>query len=183
MTSRGRRSMPLPRHVLHGYSMMLPLPPHERHGEDIANGPWLFATDPRPPHALHIFGDVPGRAPEPVHDEHTASAVRCNDVVRPCAASSKERFNVDSISAPRCGPTPLAPPRRPRPPNICPRMSPKSAPPVSKPMPPPGKPADGPMRRTSSYSARFAASPTTSYAAEMSLNFSSASLLPGLVSG
>ena len=169
---------------------MMPLPLHERQGCENENIPWLSAVDPRPPHAVHVFGEVPARAPEPEHDEHCASAVRCNDVVRPCAASTKSSVSVVAMSCPRCGPVDPPPPRRPPPPrpNIWPRMSPSPSPPMSKRMfcpPPPGppKPPIGPTRRTSSYSARFFSSPTTSYAAEMSLNFSSAFALSGFASG
>ena len=35
------------------------------------------------PKKLQVLGDVPGRAPEPEHELHCASAVRCNDVVMP----------------------------------------------------------------------------------------------------
>ena len=42
---------------------------------------------------------------------------------------------------------------------------------------------DATMRRTSSYSLRFSGSDSTSFAAETSLNFSSASLFPGFASG
>jgi hypothetical protein len=88
---------------------------------------------------------------------------------------------------------PVAPRLRERPrPNRLPRRSPTSSAPTSNENPPaPGRPgppgpkppATGPRRRTSSYSLRRASSPSTSYAAEISLKRSSALGSSRLASG
>ena len=170
-TSRGRFSTPLPRHVGHGSSMTVPPPPQRRHGDENENRPWLSSMTPRPPHCGHSFGVVPGRAPEPWHVEHCASLVRCSVVVMPRAASTKSSVSSACTSAPRRGPTPdaAAPPRPPAPrrPNIWPSRSPRPLALASSmlnvnPPGPPGPPPIGPSRRTSSYSARLASSPSTS---------------------
>ena len=66
----------------------------------------------------------------------------------------------------------------PKPPN-------PGSPPPNPPNPPgpPGPTPDATMARTSSYSLRFSASPSTSCAAEISLKRSSAVLSPGFASG
>ena len=106
-------------------------------------------------------------------------------VSRPVTASAKSMVNDASTSAPRRGWIPAPPPPRWRPPrpNMPPRTSPMSPTLKENPSDPPCRPPimEGPMRRTSSYSARLSSSPSTSYAAETSLNFSSATSLPGIL--
>ena len=187
LTSRFRISTPVPRQVPQACSIIAPRPPHAEHGTENANPPWFVSATPRPPHCVQRFGEVPGRAPEPVQVLHTASLVKCKLVVRPLAASTKSMDNEASRSDPRCGPTP-APLRRP-PPNICPSKSlsppaPAMSPTSKRNAPLPDPPiAPGPRRRTSSYSRRRSSSPSTSYAAEISLKRSSAEALLGLASG
>ncbi len=79
------------------------------------------------------------------------------------------------------------PPGPPAPPNRFERMSPIEEPSKSKlpkpPKPPPGPPPEAKAPEPLSYCLRFSGSPSTSWAWEISLNFASASLSPGLVSG
>ncbi len=48
LTSRGRRSMPEPRHVEQGSVMTEPEPPHAGQGVENENMPWLSSSTPRP---------------------------------------------------------------------------------------------------------------------------------------
>ena len=173
--------------------MRTPWPPQTRHGVENENMPWLSSTTPRPPQAEHIDGEVPGLAPDPLQVAHCASVVRNSVVVMPLTESLKSTVSCAVMSAPRRGPTPDEAPPRPRPwpprPNMFPNMSPRPPPPMSStlnvkpPAPGPPRPPIGPMVRTSSYSLRLASSPSTSYADATSLNFSSATALPGFLSG
>ena len=144
---------------------------------------------------------VPGAAPDPVARRARSrrrGSAPC--VVTPRTASSNDRCSSVSRSWPRCGPLRgRAAPRRPRPPNRLPKMPPRVAepavprsrtsdlvpparpkPPGPNPPKPPGPTPDATIWRTSSYSLRFSASPSTSYAAEISLKRSSAAVLPGV---
>src|SRR5436305_14117295 len=172
LTCRGRRSTPLPLHVGHGDSTIVPRPLHRGQARLKENGPWFSSTAPRPPHVGHTTGVVPGAAPLPWQVWHAISLVRLTVVVTPLTASRNERCSSVSRSSPRRGPTvcprrrpPPPPPKRlpnrsPRPPTS-PRSSvvkvkppPPGAPPP-KPAPPgPKPPAIGPRRRTSSYALR-----------------------------
>ncbi len=195
-TSRWRRSTPVPRQVGQGSSTTTPLPWQLGHGWLKENRPWLSSTTPRPWQMGQVCGVVPGRAPLPWQVEQAASEVRYSVVLTPLTASAKDMLSSASRSPPRRGPTPLAAPpprRRPRPKRF-PRRSPASppskvnekpwSPPRGPPAPPgPNMPPMGPSLRTSSYSLRLASSPTTSYAAEISLKRSSALVSPGLASG
>src|SRR5436190_21289168 len=105
-TERGRRSMPVPRQLLHGCSINRPRPPQVVHGAENPNSPWLSVVTPAPPHVGHVVIDEPGVAPDPWHTEHAASLVMLTLVVTPCTASSNERCSSVSRSVPRCGPEP-----------------------------------------------------------------------------
>src|SRR5437879_8486459 len=169
LTARARRSEPVPWQLWHGLSMMRPRPEHVVHGDEKPNRPWLSLTTPAPPHVGHGRGFEPGSAPTPAHTEHGASLVMFTVVVTPCTASSNDRWSSASRSAPRCGPVPrdvraLAPPApRPPRPNSPPKLSPRPPRSPTRNVPPPGPPNPlMPDLRTSSYSLRRSASPSTS---------------------
>src|SRR3954447_6960125 len=176
---------PEPPQVGQGSSMIWPEPPHCEQGWLIENRPWPWFSTPRPSQRGQVVGEVPGLAPLPWHVAHRAALGTVTLIWAPLIAWSKLSGTSVSRSRPR---TCWAWPPRPRL-NMPPRMSPKSKPPklpawpapapAPKGLPPP-KPAKAPP---SSYSLRFSGSPRTSWAAEISLNFSSASLSPGLRSG
>ena len=62
-------TLPEPWQVLHGESIMVPVPRHVPHVEVVMNLPkgvfWVLFTWPLPWHVEHFFGDVPGFAPLP----------------------------------------------------------------------------------------------------------------------
>src|SRR5437763_16991836 len=115
LTWRGRLSTPVPRHVGHGDSTMVPRPEQRGHARLNEKGPWLSSTAPRPPHCGHTTGVVPGAAPLPRQVWHAISLVRLTVVVTPLTASRNERCSSVSRSSPRRGPT-VCPRRRPPPP-------------------------------------------------------------------
>src|SRR5215213_10229939 len=67
------RTLPLPPQTAHGFSMILPSPPHLEHGVESAKNPWSLLCTPLPPHSGHVSGAVPGAAPVPLHSPHASS--------------------------------------------------------------------------------------------------------------
>ena len=74
-TWRGCTATPLPRHVGHAFSTIIPRPPHCGQGWLNENGPWFSSTVPRPAQRGHTTGLVPGAAPVPWHREQVVSLV------------------------------------------------------------------------------------------------------------
>ncbi len=180
LTERTFCSVPVPWQTGHGVSNNVPRPMQSGQTVLSEKRPWLSLRLPVPPQRGHVCVDVPGAAPLPRQFEQRTSWGTLTDVVTPCTASWKDRCSCASMSAPRCGPRCVrVPPVRKRPPKRSPR-SPMSSMRKVPPLPGVPKPPRGPCVRTSSYSLRFSASPSTSYAALISLKRSSE---PGLASG
>src|SRR3954466_3046314 len=178
---------PEPPQVGQGSSMIWPAPPHCGQGWLIEKRPCPCDSTPRPSQRGQVVGEVPGLAPPPLQVAHRAAFGTVTLIWAPLIAWSKLSETSVSRSRPRtCWAWGRPLPRL----NMPPRMSPKSklpnppACPAPEPAPPNGLPPPKPPKApASSYSLRFSGSPRTSWAAEISLNFSSASLSPGLRSG
>src|SRR5215207_10031934 len=70
------RTLPLPPHTVHGFSMILPSPQHLEQGVESAKNPWSRLCTPLPPHCGHVSGAVRGRPRAPalaarLLDRHT----------------------------------------------------------------------------------------------------------------
>ena len=170
--------------------MIWPAPPHCGQGWLIEKKPWLWASMPRPSQRGQVTGLVPGLAPLPWQVAQRSAFGTVTPIWAPLTAWSKLSWTSVSRSRPRTCWAWAPPPRPPRL-KIEEKMSPKSAPakppwappapgPKGPPRPKPPAPANIPP---ASYSLRFSGSLRTSWAAEISLNFSSASVSPGLRSG
>ena len=178
--------------------MTCPRPPHVGHTCENENGPWSTAIEPAPWHCGHVSGIVPGAAPDPWHVEHVASA-RNRTVLRDAADRVVERqvqLGLEVLAALRPGRARRCAARPPPPPNRLPKMSPRAAAPSRRrsgtsgrrrAAEPPGRsrrrrdrrrtrPSAGPRRTPCASSV----SPSTSYAAEISLKRSSAVLVAGV---
>src|SRR5699024_9363756 len=106
---------PLPWHVSHGDSMIMPRPPQLLHVSVMANTPPdVPVCMPLPWHLGHTFGAVPGLAPVPWHVGHGSSLDRRSGMVAPSTAWSKLIDASDCRSSPRRARVRLRPP----PPNI-----------------------------------------------------------------
>ena len=107
--------------------MIVPCPWQRGHGCDMANGPWLRATMPRPWHSGQTLGVVPGFAPLPWQVSHVSALSTGTRTVTPFSESSNDTVTSACRSSPRSAAL-----RRPRPappaapPNRLPRMSPRS---------------------------------------------------------
>src|SRR6266508_7018074 len=99
--------------------MIRPVAPHSGHGRAIENSPWFTVTEPLPPQAGHVRGEVPGFAPAPPHVGHEAGPWIRSGTVTPAIASSNETRTSVSRSVPRAGERVLAP----RPPNTLEKRS------------------------------------------------------------
>src|SRR4051794_9774372 len=162
--------------------MTVPAPPHCEHGWEIENRPWPWLSMPRPWHRGQTRGVVPGLAPVPEQVVHVEEVDTDSGTCAPSTAWSKAMRTSASRSRPRSGRGRVEPPVRPAPPPPPPnrllRMSEK--PPTSN--PPPAAPPGAPPRNAPengfslawSYCLRLSASPSTSYACEISLKRSSA---------
>src|SRR5450631_973897 len=196
---------PLPWQTGQGSSTMRPRPRQSRQGSENANPPAPRDVTPVPLQVGQTRGVVPALAPVPLHTLHGCGLVMRNATVSPCTACSKSRVTSVSTSAPRRACWVGAPLRRVLP-NRPPRMSPipPAAPaPPDRALPsrsprsklnPPGAPVPPPLPgirnppppnndRASSYSLRVFSVDNTSYASEISLNFSSDFGSPVLASG
>src|SRR3712207_7355247 len=67
------RTLPLPPQTGHGFSMILPSPPHLEHAVESAKNPWSRLCTPLPPQSGQICADVPGAAPVPPQSPHASS--------------------------------------------------------------------------------------------------------------
>ena len=156
-------SVPVPWQTGQGVSNSVPRPTQSGQTVLSENRPWLSLRLPVPPQRGQVCVEVPGAAPEPRQFEQRTSWGTLTEVVTPCTASWKERCSCASMSAPRWGPRVRV--VRPPPPNRPPKRSLRSPMSSMRNVPPPGAPKPpptGPCRRTSSYSLRFSASPSTS---------------------
>ena len=78
------RSRPEPRHVLHGFSITVPLPRQRGHGCESEKRPCESEVTPRPPHCGQTIGAVPGSAPEPPHVWQAVSTSARTGTWTPC---------------------------------------------------------------------------------------------------
>ena len=62
MTSRGRRSTPVPWQLWHGSVILVPRPAQSGQGELNEKKPWFSSSTPRPPQVGHVTGVDPGSA-------------------------------------------------------------------------------------------------------------------------
>src|SRR5215207_5932690 len=129
------RTLPLPLQTAHGFSMILPSPPHLEHGVESAKNPWSRLCIPLPPHSGHVLGAVPGAAPVPLHSRQASSTGTPTLVVTPFRASLKLNLTFTVTFSPFAGVLwvvlvvrPKISPRFPKPPRRSERSS-KSAPP------------------------------------------------------
>src|ERR671910_1375080 len=100
VTCRVLRTLPLPEHVRHGFSTIVPSPPHLTHGSEKAKNPWSRLRTPRPPHSGQVRGAVPGAAPVPRQSPHTSSTGTFTRVVTPFRASLKLKLTLTVTSWP-----------------------------------------------------------------------------------
>ena len=154
-----------------GSSIVTPRPPQAGHGEENENRPWLSDTTPWPPQLRAACGLVPGAAPEPLQVWQGASLVRCTAVVTPGdgVVEGEVQLGLEVLAAVRAPPAAAAAPRRPPPTEQAAEQVAEVAgvavnaeaarPPRARRG---SRPPAGPSRRTSSYSLRRSALPTTS---------------------
>ena len=167
--SRSSLTRPSPWQLAHASSIILPSPPHARHGATDTNWPktdrWTCRSSPDPPQFRHGTGLKPGAAPDPPQEPHGSRRATLIFFVTPVATS----FRVRRSRTRRVWPFPASfrPGLAPRPPKISsnPARPPKSLMKTSmasaKSNPPkPGDPGP-PLRPCSpyrSYLARFSES-------------------------
>ena len=121
--------------------MILPLPPHLGHGDEVDMKPsgvwWRCCTCPRPPHSGQTSAVVPGSQPLPLQVSQGSTRSMMTPFSQPKQASSNVMLTLVRRLSPRCGALGferVALPPKP-PPKKLPKMSPRS--PKSKSMPPP----------------------------------------------
>ena len=73
-----------------------PRPPQLGHTCENENGPWSTAIEPLPWHSGHVWGEVPGAAPDPWQVEQVASA-RSEDVLLIDGAITAGGASVDLV--------------------------------------------------------------------------------------
>src|SRR5271157_124621 len=86
------RIKPVPRHLGHGESIILPFPLQVGQGTTWTNVPKLLLLTlcilPEPLQLGQTLGEVPGAAPEPPHKSHFSILLNPISFSAPCAASS-----------------------------------------------------------------------------------------------
>ena len=187
--------MPSPPHALHLFFIVEPRPPHAGHGVSVCMRPKRLLMDlyttPVPWHCWQVSVFL-SSLPVPLQWAQVTYLRTLNFLVTPVATSAKLSFTFRRRSEPWCccvplePPNPLNPPKPPPnapwPPKMSPNMEKMSS--MFMLAPPPNPPAPFiPACPNWSYLCLFSGSRRTSYASAASLNFSSASLLPGFLSG
>ncbi len=79
---------PAPLHAAQGSEITLPLPRQVGQVCWIEKNPCCMRTAPAPPHMVHVFGEVPGLAPEPWQVSQLSQAGTRMSVAKPLAACS-----------------------------------------------------------------------------------------------
>src|SRR5215210_2993354 len=119
VTCRALRNLPLPEHVRHGFSTIVPSPPHLTQGSENAKNPWSRLLTPRPPPSGQVRGAVPGAAPVPRQSPQASSTGTLTRVVAPLRASLNFKLTLTVMSSPLSVASPLRvarPKMSPRPP-------------------------------------------------------------------
>src|SRR6266850_1689958 len=81
---------PAPRHVLHGFAIVLPVPRHCGQVRATVKNPCCVRTCPCPWQSVQTVGDDPAAAPEPLHVSQFSCRGIWIAVSDPVAASSNE---------------------------------------------------------------------------------------------
>src|SRR5690606_21727142 len=176
-------TFPEPPHSGHLSTITVPSPSQAGQVRETAKKPCEKRCVPLPPQTRQVWGLDPGRAPLPLQVSQRRGRGYSTSSSVPKAASFSVILRSTRRSAPRGR---AAARRRAPPPKISEKMSPKMSPKPPKPSksnPPKPSPKGLPACPKRSYLARFSGSERQAYASEASLNFSSASLSPGLRSG